>query len=269
MATSFDKSDSSGTSGKPGKTAKSTKVDKSSRRAVADDVRRQQARGQRRKSLTIVGACAAVALLIVGAAAYQPIKNWWDLRQFNGVDLSSIGAAAAVCGKETSKPATGNQKHVPEGTDVAYNDAPPAFGEHYPVPETMDRKLYTSTDRPPLENLVHNLEHGYTVLWYDQSVADDNAQMNDLRGIADKLQGTNNLRLKFKAAPWLSSDEDGKAFPDGQHVALTHWTKGGTGDAATGTQMGVWQYCSAVSGEALSDFMLKYPYLDSPEPNSM
>ncbi len=31
-------------------------------------------------------------------------------------------------------------------------------------------------------------------------------------------------------------------------------------------QVGVWQYCSEVSGEALNDFMLDYPYLDSPEP---
>ena len=32
--------------------------------------------------------------------------------------------------------------------------------------------------------------------------------------------------------------------------------------------MGVWQYCSDVSGAALEDFMLKYPYTDSPEPGA-
>ena len=37
--------------------------------------------------------------------------------------------------------------------------------------------------------------------------------MDDLRGIASKLQGTTNLRDKFKAVPWTS--EDGKAFPEG------------------------------------------------------
>ena len=132
----------------------------------------------------------------------------------------------------------------------------------------MERKLYTEDDRPPLGNLVHNLEHGYTILWYDQSVADDGGQMDELRGIADKLQGTGSMRLKFKAVPWLSSDEDGKKFPDGQHVALTHWSNGGVGDDATGKAVGVFQYCTDVSGAALKDFMLKYPYTDSPEPGA-
>ena len=63
-------------------------------------------------------------------------------------------------------------------------------------------------------------------------------------------------------------DEDGKAFPDGQHVAFTHWSVGGAGAGPTpAKQVGVWQYCSAVSGAALNDFMLKYPYTDSPEPD--
>jgi Protein of unknown function (DUF3105) len=132
----------------------------------------------------------------------------------------------------------------------------------------MARKLYTEGDRPELGTLVHNLEHGYTILWYDQTVADDADQMSELRGIADKFAGTSNYRFKFKAVPWLESD--GKAFPDDQHIAFTHWSIGGSDqDVSSAKQVGVWQYCSAVSGDALNDFMLKYPYLDSPEPNSM
>jgi len=33
--------------------------------------------------------------------------------------------------------------------------------------------------------------------------------------------------------------------------------------------VGVWQYCTDVSGDALNAFMLKYPYMDSPEPTAM
>ena len=76
------------------------------------------------------------------------------------------------------------------------------------------------------------------------------------------------MRLKFKAVPWLSSDEDGKKFPDGQHIAMTHWSNGGGGDDATDQPVGVFQYCTEVSGAALNDFMLDYPYLDSPEPGA-
>jgi hypothetical protein len=93
--------------------------------------------------------------------------------------------------------------------------------------------------------------------------------MDDLRGIASKLDGTTDMRDKFIAAPWTSSDEKGKTFPDGEHVALTHWSAGGAGETDASKQVGVWQYCSGVSGEALSSFMDKYPYFDSPEPSAM
>jgi hypothetical protein len=67
--------------------------------------------------------------------------------------------------------------------------------------------------------------------------------------------------------PWTS--EDGKAFPKGQHVALTHWSVGGAGETDPSKQVGVWQYCSDVSGAALETFMEDYPYMDSPEPNAV
>ena len=60
--------------------------------------------------------------------------------------------------------------------------------------------------------------------------------MNELRGIADKFAGTNNFRFKFKAVPWLRVD--GKAFPDGQHIAFTHWSIGGADQDPTGDQAG-------------------------------
>ncbi len=87
-----------------------------------------------------------------------------------------------------------------------------------------------------------------------------------LRGLAGKFAGTDNFRLKFKAAPWLPDDGDGQPFPEGKHVAFTHWSAGGVGEAATGEAVGATQFCSAISGAALEQFMLQYPYTDSPEP---
>ena len=133
----------------------------------------------------------------------------------------------------------------------------------------MDRKFYTTKDRPDVGYLIHNLEHGYTILWYDDTAADDGDMVSDIRAIAQKFQGDDgNLRNKFKAVPWTS--EDGDAFPDGQHIALTHWSAGGTGEAATGEQVGVTQYCSSsVRRGAVDQFMKDYPYVDSPEPNAV
>jgi len=245
------------------------KNDKSARRAVADDIRKQQARAEKRKTLSIVGVCVAIALIIVGAAAYTPVKNWWDKRQFEDKNLDEIGAPATVCQKVITKPATGSNDHTADPNErVPYTDAPPAFGRHFQSPDPMGRKLYSAEDRPTLETLVHNEEHGYTILWYDTTVTADETQMDQIRAIADKLQGTGNLRLKFKAVPWLDTDEDGKKFPDGQHIALTHWSAGGAGNTDPKKYVGVWQYCSAVSGAALNTFMLDYPYLDSPEPQA-
>ena len=47
--------------------------------------------------------------------------------------------------------------------------------------------------------------------------------MGEIRAIAKKLSTSDtNNRLSFIAAPW--TNEDGKAFPDGQHIVFTHWT---------------------------------------------
>lgn len=212
----------------------------------------------------MVGASLAVGLLIIGAAAYRPVKDSWDQRQFDSLAVSEIGAEASVCRKPITKPATGTQEHESEGTEIDYEDSPPAFGTHWDVWESMERKFYTTGDRPPVPKLVHNMEHGFTILWYDETAASDPEMLDEIKAIARKYTGTSNHRLKFMAVPWTKSD--GKAFPDDTHVALTHWSAGGLGDAATQEQVGVWQYCSEPSGAAVRQFMEQYPYMDSPEP---
>ncbi|WP_295662030.1 DUF3105 domain-containing protein [uncultured Nocardioides sp.] len=241
------------------------KQDKTSRRAVIDDIRNKQKSAERRRGGMILGVAVLVGLLIIGAAAYRPVKDWMDLRSFESMDLADIGAPATdACQETETKKAEGTQDHVEPGTPLAFADSPPAFGQHYNVWESIDRKFYNASDRPELGNLVHNLEHGYTILWYDETAAGDEATMDELRGIASKFGGASNQRNKFKVAPWTS--EDGDPFPDGQHLALTHWSAGGAGETDPAKQVGATQYCSEPSGEAVESFMLEYPYLDSPEP---
>lgn len=239
---------------------------KSDRKAKIDAIRSQQQSAERRRGLMIVGVCAVVALLIVGAAAYQPIKDWWDQREFEDKQLSTIGAPASVCQDRQTASAEGNQDHVEPGTDIPYDDAPPAFGTHYNEWESMERQFYTADDRPPLGKLVHNLEHGFTLLWYDETIAEDPEAMDQIRAMASKFDDTSDLRNKFKAVPW--TEDDGEPFPDGQHIAMTHWLADGEAAGGKG-QTGVWQYCSEPSGEALEQFMKDFPYTNSPEPNAV
>lgn len=244
-----------------------SKSDKSDRRAVIDKMRGQQKKAERARGMAIVGVCVLAAVLIVGAAAFRPVKEWWDLRSYAGDDLESIGAPASVCGEITTAPAEGTQDHVPPGTELDLQASPPAFGQHYNEPDTIDRKFYSTSDRPEIGTLIHNLEHGYTVVWYDDEAGDNGGWVSELKAMAKKFAGTDNLRLKFKVVPWTR--EDGPGFPKGQHIAYTHWSNGGIGPDATGEPVGATQYCSEPSGEALKKFIDQYPYFDSPEPNGM
>jgi hypothetical protein len=244
---------------------------KNDRRAAVDKIRREQKRADQRQGAIIVGVCVVIALLIVGLTAFRPIKDWWDLRKFNDLQLAEIGAPASACGEITTKKADQNQ-HV-GNAQVEYADAPPTFGNHWDAPDRFDKWFYTAEERPEVEQLVHNLEHGYTIVWYDETIAEDPDALVELEAVAEKfnkLAGgsgpTANMRAKFKVVPWTS--EDGKAFPDGQHVALTHWSRGGAPEGDRSKEQGIAQYCSEFSGEALEDFMEKYPYTDSPEPNA-
>lgn len=231
------------------------------RRAVVEQMRREQQRSERRRTIAVIAACVVVGLVIVGFAAVPLYKQ----RQQAAKPLAGLGVstAAAGCQDVTTKKATGSQEHEDEGTDIDYPDAPPAFGPHYPTTAPFDRKFYTADDRPQVEYLVHNLEHGYTLLWYDETVAADEDQLAAVKGIAAKFTG-NKGTAKFIAVPWTA--EDGKPFPKGTHVALTHWSVGG--DAAKPQQAGIWQYCAAPSGQVVSTFMKDYPYTDSPEPSA-
>lgn len=248
------------------------------RRAVIDDIRKKQKGAEKRRGYAIVGVSALVAVLIVGAAAFQPIKDWWDERQFNDVNLADIGRPATVCGDQSYEASEGST-HLPTGTTVQYNHAPPATGNHWneagvaPVP--MTKKFYTPQERPQLEQILHNSEHGYNIIWYDDTIAGDSAKMAELRSIAGKFPGDSNFRFKMMVAPWLDTDEDGARFPDGQHIAFTHWSvaakdKVTVADGETAPEsVGVYQYCSDVSGAAFKTFMEDYPYTDSTEPQSM
>ena len=192
--------------------AKSSKSARTDRQKVVEQMRAQQKAAERRRGTIIVAACVLVAVGIVAAAATGPILDHFRTSKFSGKPLTDIGAPASVCQPVTTKPADGNQQHLADGSPVSYPDSPPAFGKHYITPDAMARKFYTAQDRPALGTLVHNEEHGYTILWYDDTVAKDSTKMAQIKAIADKFAGTSDLRDKFKAVPWTSSD--GSRLPE-------------------------------------------------------
>ena len=225
------------------------------RKARLEELRKQQAGAQRRRTVLLAGAAAVVVIGL--AAAVTTVA----LRESAARDLGAIGVpvAAAGCDAVTTDATTGGAVHVGPGTDqpnvttVKYATVPPSSGEHFPSPEYPARTFYAAADRPQLETLVHNLEHGYTVLWYTS--ATPQAQVDELRRIGElavKEPGVNN---KFIVSSW---DDARGAFPAGKTVALSHW----------GAKEGHRQLCSAVSGQVVKAFVAGHPSTDSPEPNS-
>ncbi|MDT4996515.1 MAG: hypothetical protein QOD45_583 [Pseudonocardiales bacterium] len=217
---------------------------------------------QRRRNIGLLAICVVLALALLAYPLYLFINDYRASQQ----SISDIGvsAASAGCDPVTENPATGNQQHVPEGTIVKYDQTPPDSGKHYPTPAPFTKRFYTMADRPAVETLVHNLEHGYVVVWYRDTMAKD--QVTQLERISKTFKDeTYNPSEKFIAAPW--SDTDGAGFPAGKNVVLARWYADPTNPSDTTKQKGIRQSCSVVSGASIKDFMVKYPSTNAPEPN--
>lgn len=236
------------------------------RRAMVEKMRQEQARKERIRSMSILGISVLVVVGLLGVAVWKYVGDQRDKTALASKKITSIGvsASAAACNPIETKPTDKNQNHIPEGTAITYKDAPPAFGEHRPTPAAFGRPFYTAADRPEVATLVHNEEHGYTIAWYDDTAAKNRTEMNALEAIAKKYQDDN---VRFIAAPWTS--QDGAAFPDGKHIALTRWTADAKTPSDQSKQRGNWQYCGSVSGSVVADFVNKWPNQESPEPGIM
>ncbi len=233
--------------------AKSAEKD---RKARVEELRKAQQAAERRRTMLVVGAAVAVVVVLAGIVT----KVVLDSQAARDMTLIGAPAASAACDPVASAAATGVSVHVGPGTDQAaktrvdYATVPPTSGEHYATSEYPARAFYTAEDRPPLERLVHNLEHGYTIVWY--TAATPAAQVDELRRIADlarRESATGNG--KFIVSAW---DQSRGAFPPGKNVGISHW----------GAQQGHRQLCGSVSGAVIKDFITKYPASDSPEPNA-
>jgi hypothetical protein len=234
--------------------ANKPKSQERNRRAQVEAMRREQQARERRKSMLFIVIAVLVGLGLVAAAA---VPAYLDSRNDpTNKALNSFGppASEADCDDVTTDDSTGVSDHVEEGTKIDYDQVPPSSGQHWGSPAFPARTFYTADDRPATEQLVHNLEHGYTVLWYDDTIKGE--ALDTIRDLAESASATDMAgpANKFIATAWDDSYGD---FPSGKHVALSHW-------GATESHR---QLCGAASGEAVQEFMTEFPYSDSPEPN--
>lgn len=225
------------------------------RRAKVEEMRRAEQARERRKSMLFIVLAVVVGLGLIAAAAVPAYLKGRNDPAKKPLASFGVSTGAADCDPVENDPATGGNDHQPEGTKLKYAQVPPSSGSHWDPPEYRSKEFYTAKDSPPVERLVHNLEHGYTVLWYDDTIKGE--QLDALKGIATSARSKDpvNPGAKFIVSAW---DDSYGGFPKGKHVALSHW----------GAEQGHRQLCGKVSGAAVADFIEKFPAADSPEPNA-
>jgi hypothetical protein len=103
-----------------------------------------------------------------------------------------------------SIPVMANSSHITTDTDPGeYNSDPPTSGPHYA--QEADAGFYEVNDYShPAGYLVHNLEHGYVIFWYNCNLLDETgcAELkSQIQSVMDELGG-----VKLIAYPWPSLD---------------------------------------------------------------
>lgn len=136
--------------------------------------RRVRARQKRVKSKLIQGGLIVVALLAFG------YFGWLILRPQVGEPVPILSSG-----------------HVSEGEPLNATGAdPPTSGDHYASP--LPAQFYHETDLaslPPNPDgyLIHNLEHGYVIFWYNCALVEDCDGLKSQ--IQDVMNETNGVKL--------------------------------------------------------------------------
>ena len=227
-----------------------------------------QKKAERRRLLVVIGACVAVVAIIGAAVAWAVLGE--QSKKEEALSAISGDVAAASCDPITDDPASGSSEHVGPGTNqpdlttVKYATVPPSSGQHFAVPAVDARRVYTVADAPKIETLVHNLEHGYTILWYDRSVETEQAAA--FEALAAKVNAMKESANKFLICPW---DPAYGELPAGKKYALSHWSADvDQSSGKVGNQMGHRQLCGGLNTTVVEDFVKKFPWSSAPEPGA-
>ena len=145
---------------------------KSQRESRREQVRRRQLR----KYITWI----VVGVIAIGALSYV---LWVSVRPLTGESVEIMTDSG----------------HVEIGDDPGpYNSNPPSSGRHYASEYEAGFYEETSTEAQqpyPEGFLVHNLEHGYVIFWYNCELLDEDGCV-DMKGqIRSAMEKANNFKV--------------------------------------------------------------------------
>src|SRR5574337_1184611 len=148
-------------------------------------------RRERRRRALMIGGWGGAALLFVAMIGYLVWKQAQPIPAIprTGEDVPIQGA-----------------NHIPVGQPhEPYNSNPPTSGPHYATP--AEAGFYDAA--PPDEQLVHDLEHGYVIIWYNCSQLSD-SQCSQLKSqIRVVMEKAGNSLI----TPWAIHRASGSAMP--------------------------------------------------------
>jgi hypothetical protein len=220
--------------------AVSKKLEQKQQRRLAEERRQQEAKREQRKRNLVTVLIALVVIALVAALVIS------DRQRASGP--VGVAASEAGCGEVEEVEAAGNE-HIEPGTPhEEYNSNPPTNGPHWPVSEVapVPGGFYDEAQVP--EAVIHNLEHGQIVFWYDPNAPQQ--VKDDLEDIVSDETG------ELVATPYEGLED--------YNFYMTAWTKGPNepeDSFGTGHLMG----CDLVSEAVIDDFRRDFQG-KSPEP---
>ncbi len=143
--------------------------------------RRTRQRQQQMKGSLIWGGVGIAALAIIGFIV------WQGARPAAGEKISILSSSHITVDSDPGK----------------YNSDPPTSGPHYPE-EAQAGFHETNIYQYPAAYLVHNLEHGYIIFWYNCTDLSESACSELKSQIKTVIDEVNNV--KVIAYPWDSLD---------------------------------------------------------------
>jgi hypothetical protein len=210
-----------------------TKAEKKEQARLDRERIQQQMHARRRnRTIGIVVVAAALAAIVAVVVILQPGGGSASAQPTTDELLSQAQGAAAAAGcdaVQTTKPydpADADAVHIfvddrflsmpPLST---YATIPPTSGPHNPVP--LAAGVYDTA--PPIDQAIHSLEHGGTILWYSPDAPDAQVQtIADFYGrrVSDAAVGQDRLIV----APYDYPDQGAAgSLPPGTQMALVAW----------------------------------------------
>ncbi|MGH2555818.1 MAG: DUF3105 domain-containing protein [Actinomycetota bacterium] len=197
-------------------------------RKQRETIRKRMARRRRMRRggvwLGVAVALAAVVFLIVQVSRTGELND----EQSSLLAAAPAAARAAGCSNvqtiQPYSPADQNQAHIgaqggpPTPPPLSsYPSQPPASGPHNVTPLASGEY----PDPPPVDQIVHSLEHGAVVIWYDPAAL-TSQELTDLQTFFNKTAEKEHVIV----APYDYPDQgEAGTLPEGKQMVLVAWQR--------------------------------------------